>query len=80
MPEDLLSDYIKEYNNYVTDEEKASYVYSFFSHKTISKAEFAQQFAIDLEEKYLNYKSNNLNVLLPKYLVEAIEYVTSPLI
>lgn len=80
MPEDLLSDYIKEYNNYVTDEEKASYVYSFFSHKTISKAEFAQQFAIDLEEKYLNYKSNNLNELLPKYLVEAIEYVTSPLI
>ena len=80
MPEDLLSDYIKEYNNYVTDEEKASYVYFVFSHKTISKAEFAQQFAIDLEEKYLNYKSNNLNELLPKYLVEAIEYVTSPLI
>ena len=44
-------DYIKEYNNYVTDEERLLPC-TRFSHKTISKAEFAQQFAIDLEEKY----------------------------
>ena len=56
-------------------EEKAAYFYQYFSNKTTSKAEFAQQFAFELEENSAG-QSTNLKKLLPKYLVQAIEYVT----
>lgn len=57
-----------------TTEEKASYFYSFFTKKKASKADFAQQFAFKLE-KIFSGKAAELKKLLPKYLVNAIEYV-----
>ena len=50
--EELLKDYKEKYNEYDSKEAKASYIYSFFSHKLVSKAEFAQQFGFDLECKF----------------------------
>jgi len=56
-------------------EEKASYIYSFFTMHSTSKAEVAQQLAAILER---NYKDDpqNLERKLPLYLVDAIKYVT----
>ena len=73
----LLEDYIKEYNNYQDKEAKASYVYSFFSHKLVSKAEFAQQFSFDLENIFNGKPVEEIVAVLPNYLVKAIEYVTT---
>lgn len=74
---ELLEGYIKEYNNYQDKEAKASYVYSFFSHKLVSKAEFAQQFSFDLENIFNGKPVEEIVTVLPNYLVEAIEYVTT---
>ena len=57
-----------------TIEEKSSYFYSFFAKKTTSKADFAQQFAFELEETF-TVKSVKLRNALPTYLVDAIKYV-----
>lgn len=73
----LLNEYIDKYDAYDTKEEKASYVYSFFRKKYISKAEFAQYFSVYLEEKYADKKASEMEKILPKYLVDAIKYVTS---
>lgn len=57
-----------------TLEEKSSYFYKFFTKKTASKADFAQQLAFELEETFAG-KSDKLRKALPTYLVNAIEYV-----
>ncbi|KOP68470.1 hypothetical protein AMS62_26930 [Bacillus sp. FJAT-18019] len=57
-----------------TTQEKASYFYRFFTKKTASKADFAQQFAIELEDVFTG-KPTELTAMLPKYVVDAIEYV-----
>ena len=40
-----------------------------------SKADFAQELAVALEQKYTN-RAEELQKVLPKYLVSAIIYVT----
>ena len=75
--EELLEKYTKEYNEYQNKEAKASYVYSFFSHKLVSKAEFAQQFSFDLENIFKGKQVEEIVAVLPNYLVKAIEYVTT---
>ena len=74
---ELLEKYTKEYNEYQNKEAKASYVYSFFSHKLVSKAEFAQQFSFDLENIFKEKQVEEIVAVLPNYLVKAIEYVTT---
>ncbi len=56
-------------------EEKASYFYSFFTQGGISKAEFSQELARGLEARFIG-KAAELEKVLPRYLVEAIKYVT----
>ena len=75
--EELLKDYKEKYNEYDSKEAKASYIYSFFSHKLVSKAEFAQQFGLDLECKFKEKPGADIVKILPNYLVKAIEYVTA---
>ncbi len=58
---------------YTSSEEKCSYLYSFF--KSTSKPEVAQELSFILEEKYFE-KASELKEKLPKYIVDAIEYVT----
>lgn len=77
--EKLLKKYTGEYDTYNTEEEKASYIYSFFSKKYISKAEFAQYFSVYIEEKYIDKEDNQMEENFPKYLIDAIKYVTSAL-
>lgn len=77
--EKLLAEYTDIYAKYSSEEEKASYIYSFFRKKYISKAEFAQVFAAHIEEKYIDKAVDEMEKLFPKYLVEAIKYVTSGL-
>ena len=74
---ELLEEYTKKYNKYEDKETKASYVYSFFSHKLVSKAEFAQQFSFDLENIFKGKQVEEIVAVLPNYLVKAIEYVTT---
>lgn len=77
--EKLIEEYEQTFDGYQTIPEKASYVYSFFGKKLVSKAEFAQQFAYDLEELYKGKKEEEIEEVLPKYLVDAIKYVTTSL-
>lgn len=77
--ETLLKEYTDVYDAYDTEEEKASYIYSFFRKKYISKAEFAQYFSVYIEEKYIDKATNEMEEIFPKYLVDAIKYVTSVL-
>lgn len=72
----FISKASKKLESYATREEKASYLYSFFSRKDVYKAEFSQQLAFMLYEKYANGRGNELLKKLPKYLVDAIGYVT----
>lgn len=65
----------KRYSEFSSLEEKSSYIYHFFSREGVSKAEVAQQLAYLLENKYQN-RADELKNNLPKYIVEAIEYVT----
>ena len=57
-----------------TKEEKAATFYSFFTSKKASKADFAQLLACELEKKFAG-KPEELKERLPKYIVDAIEYV-----
>lgn len=66
---------VEKINTYRTNEEKAAYFYSFFTSKKASKANFAQELAINLEKKYVN-RAEDLEKVLPDYLVNAIRYVT----
>ena len=61
-------------NEYQNIEEKASYFYSFFTHKIASKADFAQQLAFELDKSFKN-DAGELANSLPSYLVDAISYV-----
>ena len=74
--DDLIKEYNTKYQSYKNLEEKASFVYSFFSKNIISKAEFAQEFAFVFEDKCKTLESDNIRKLIPDYLVSAIEYVT----
>ncbi|MBE5810402.1 MAG: DUF2813 domain-containing protein [Clostridiales bacterium] len=56
-------------------EQKASYLYSYFSKDIVSKAEVAQQLADILERKYAEAK-DDLLAKLPAYILGAINYVT----
>lgn len=58
-----------------TTEEKAAVLYSYFYDNSTSKAEFAQSLSYILTKKYTR-KSDELTRKLPKYIVEAISYVT----
>ena len=68
------NEFLKTLKKYDEIEEKASLFYSFFTSKKASKADFAQQLAFDLEQKYTG-KSDEIKEKLPDYLVKAIEYV-----
>lgn len=57
-----------------TLEDRSSYFYKYFAKKTASKADFAQQFAFELEDAFTGNVSE-LKSMLPSYLVDAIEYV-----
>ena len=57
-----------------TIEEKASYFYSFFTHKKTSKACFAQQLSYELSKSFKD-DPEELRESLPSYLVDAISYV-----
>lgn len=66
---------IEKINAYKTKEERAACFYSFFTSKKASKADFAQELAINLEKKYIN-RAEDLKKVLPDYLISAIIYVT----
>lgn len=66
---------IEKINAYKTKEERAACFYSFFTLKKASKADFAQELAINLEKKYIN-RAEDLKKVLPDYLISAIIYVT----
>ncbi|WP_422484781.1 ATP-dependent nuclease [Gudongella sp. DL1XJH-153] len=72
----FLQDHYKELKKLRSEEEKASYIYSLFTKKTFSKAEFAQELANVLEDRYRNEEKGELLSKLPNYIVEAINYVT----
>ena len=57
-------------------EEKASYFYKFFYGNKVSKAEFAQELALRLEESFRDEDAKALRKVLPPYIVNAIDYVT----
>lgn len=65
----------KQLESYSSLEERASYFYSYFTSKKASKADFAQELAFALEEKYLG-RCDDLKKIIPKYLSDAITYVT----
>jgi len=62
-------------NSLPTKEEKASYLYSYFYGDSTSKGECAQKLAMLLEKKYVG-KPDEFKAKLPKYIIDAIEYVT----
>ena len=68
-----IREFKTKYESFKTIEEKAAYVYSFFYHKEISKAEFSQYFAVELEKK----DKGLIIPLIPQYLKDAIEYAAS---
>lgn len=68
-----LEEFKQKYNLFSSIEEKASYVYSFFYDKCVSKAEFAQYFAVELEKIA---DTTDIVSLLPSYLKEAINYAS----
>lgn len=45
--------------------------------KKASKADFAQELSINLEKEYSDKDSNEIARVIPKYLIEAIKYVTN---
>ena len=68
--------FYKKIEDYKTIEEKASYFYSFFKGGNVSKAAFAQELAISLDDAFGDKEPEALSRLLPPYIVEAICYVT----
>lgn len=71
--ESYLEEYKKKYQQYASPEEKASYVYSFFSKGNISKTEFEQYFTVLLEDRFFG-GDDSIEKLIPAYLKEAIVY------
>lgn len=69
---DIIVSQISQLQN---KKEKASYFYSFFTLGGISKAEFSQELAHELEARFAG-KAAELEKVLPTYLVKAIKYVT----
>lgn len=69
---DIIANQIRQLQD---GEEMASYFYSFFTQSGISKAEFSQELALELEAQFVE-KAAELEKVLPAYLVEAIKYVT----
>ncbi|MCD7855034.1 MAG: AAA family ATPase [Clostridiales bacterium] len=67
-------DILNKYCSLKTKEQKAAYLYSFFSQKGISKAEVAQQLSFIFEKKYTE-KSYELRKMFPKYIIDAIDYL-----
>lgn len=59
----------------LTNEEKATYFYEYFTSKKTSKADFAQQLAVELENRF-DIGDKDLINNLPSYLKEAIFYTT----
>lgn len=68
---DKLAEYKKE-----SIEKAASYIYSFFSKNLVSKVDVAQELANILEQKY-EQLPDELKSKLPKYIIEALEHITS---
>lgn len=66
---------LKKYAEQPSPESKAAYLYSFFSIKNASKAEVAQHLSFILEDQY-SQDSAALIKKLPKYIRDAIDYVT----
>lgn len=66
---------VSELSKYPTLEQKSSYIYKFFLNKSTSKAEVAQELAEILIEQYHD-QPEVLKNKLPKYLKDAIDYVT----
>ena len=62
-------------DSYSSVEEKAAYIYYFFNKNKVLKAEVAQELSFVLEEKYATAREE-LEEKLPKYIVDAIKYVT----
>lgn len=65
----------KAIDSFSQAEEKASYFYSFFQSKQVSKAEFAQNLASILLKNYFD-KPELLLPQLPTYIRDAIYHVT----
>ena len=65
----------KKLDAYDSIEKKASCFYSYFTSKKASKADFAQELAVSLEKKYID-RGEDLQKVLPEYLVKAILYAT----
>ena len=63
----------RKLNDYDGEEEKCSYLYSFFPN--MSKPEVAQELSFILEKKYKD-NSEELRKKLPQYIIDSIEYVT----
>jgi putative ATP-dependent endonuclease of OLD family len=59
-----------------TIEEKASNFYQYFFNKNTSKADFAQQLAVEMEQKYRG-RAVALRKVLPPYVKSAIDFVTT---
>ncbi|MBP7212938.1 MAG: AAA family ATPase [Anaerolineaceae bacterium] len=73
--ENKLKQLKEKTDGYKTKEEKASYLYSWFTKLSVSKAEVAQQLAIIIENKYKN-DNGDFKQKIPPYILKAIEYVT----
>lgn len=73
--DDKLKQMKEKTDTYKTKEEKSSYLYSWFTKHSVSKAEVAQQLAIILENKYKN-DNEGFEQKIPPYILRAIEYVT----
>jgi len=73
--QDKKNELVERLGNYRTIEEKASCFYEYFTSKKASKADFAQELAIVLENNYAD-KAEDLKKVIPDYLVNAIMYVT----
>ena len=65
----------KSLDSFSQAEEKASYFYSFFQSKQVSKADFAQNLASILLKNYFD-KPELLLSQLPTYIRDAIYHVT----
>ena len=68
-------EFMRNFDSFLSKEEKASYFYQYFSSKRTSKADFAQQLAVELDLKYSN-SPFDLEAALPLYIKNAIYYVT----
>lgn len=70
-----MKDIIEIVEKLTTIEDQASFLYSYFLSGKISKAVFAQNLSIELDNNY-TIEDPELRSFLPPYLVAAIEYAT----